>query len=374
MPVVEAREDIRKRKKRHITFETTYGQVKIVGNYAGLERNARKCAQSLDALLKREGMADRVFLVVGFGKEIRAGYDIYGRPYISIGRDLLRRIEGVEEQFMEYGFMKLKEARREKRPREVSYSFMDGLERKEIDLHVRAWLSDPERLRRVLNRAERLVDFISKELNKRDVPVEFTLLPAVESSFVSKAISSKGAAGIWQFMPETAKDYGLVAYNIDKKEGKAYDKNGNEVPLEEALKKDQRFNIRKSTEAAAKHLARLSSIFNNDYAKVLAAYNAGENAVKERLGNKSFWNGYHSLPDETRQYVPSFYALLEVVRNSEMYGVNVPPKLKKALEKELLQQKDRSVSMPSDTISVDMSKEDSLATVMVDTYGIRPGL
>lgn len=113
---------------------------------------------------------------------------------------------------------------------------------------------------------------------------------AVESGLDPAALSPKGARGLWQLMPETARRYGLLVNS----------------------QRDERLDPLKSTHAAAQYLKDLHAQFQ-DWPLALAAYNAGEDRVKralEQLGARDFWtlSRYAGVPDETRRYVPAVLA------------------------------------------------------------------
>jgi transglycosylase-like protein with SLT domain len=116
----------------------------------------------------------------------------------------------------------------------------------------------------------------------------------VESGGRVSAISHKGALGIWQFMPETARRYGLV--------------------VTPGL--DERVDIVKSTHAAAHYLRDLYTQFG-DWNLAFAAYNAGEHAVERAMqrGTRDFntMNSGHTLPLETRNYVPAVLAAVHLL-------------------------------------------------------------
>ncbi len=122
------------------------------------------------------------------------------------------------------------------------------------------------------------------------VPVALLKIAQVESSWNPLALSPKGAFGLWQLMPVTARRYGL---RVD-------------------ATRDDRADVDKATRAAARYLRDLHLRFG-DWALALAAYNAGEDAVQratERGGSKDFWNlsQRNLLPSETRAYVPAVLA------------------------------------------------------------------
>jgi hypothetical protein len=142
-----------------------------------------------------------------------------------------------------------------------------------------------------VNRAEVRLGTLGVDARKifeqENVPVELLVVADVESRFDPRARSPKGAVGLWQFMPETARRYGL---RVD-------------------LQSDERLNPEKETRAAARYLRDLHVQFG-DWLLALAAYNVGEDAVQsalERSGATDFWalSNRRLLPRETRNYVPS---------------------------------------------------------------------
>lgn len=129
-------------------------------------------------------------------------------------------------------------------------------------------------------------------LRSQGLPASLIGVAAVESGFDPVALSPKGAAGIWQFMPDTARQYGLVV-------------NANQ---------DDRFDVFKSTVAAAHYLRVLHDQFG-DWPLALAAYNAGPDRVGrglDRFNARDFWtlSRNFALPEETRSYVPRVIAAM----------------------------------------------------------------
>lgn len=130
------------------------------------------------------------------------------------------------------------------------------------------------------------------------LPLELLSIAKVESNFNPLALSPKGARGLWQFMPATARRYGL---RVD-------------------VLRDDRLDGGKSTRAAARYLRDLHMQFK-DWPLALAAYNAGEDAVQraiQRTGDTNFWtlSSARQLPRETRLYVPSILRAIESQGNS----------------------------------------------------------
>jgi soluble lytic murein transglycosylase-like protein len=133
--------------------------------------------------------------------------------------------------------------------------------------------------------------------------VDYALLKAVvavESSFDADAVSSKGAVGLMQLLPDTARRYGVVADS-----GGRGDSNGRPARSVRDKLTDPGTNI----DAGARHLAYLLRLFNDDPALALAAYNAGEGAVR-RAGNQ--------VPDypQTQVYVKTVMRLYDLFHTS----------------------------------------------------------
>lgn len=147
---------------------------------------------------------------------------------------------------------------------------------------------EADRLRRVnaaVERVRQLRPLIDPILHEERIPPELVAVALVESGGQPAALSPKGARGLWQFMPDTARRYGLVV----------------------STGRDDRLDIAKSTRAAARYLRDLRQQFG-DWQLALAAYNAGERAVQsatERMGPSGFSTIQSVLPKETRDYVPA---------------------------------------------------------------------
>ncbi len=172
--------------------------------------------------------------------------------------------------------------------------------RKEIIRYMRRMLKNKKSLEIALKRASLYVPHIAPILRKYGLPEELALLPVIESGFNPFAVSRAGAGGIWQLMPQTARHYGLRVDNVV----------------------DERFDLIKSTHAAAKYLKDLYELFG-DWSLALAAYNCGEGCVMRKTGGIDFWKFKEALPKETRNYVPMFFATLLIAKAPHRYGLKV---------------------------------------------------
>ncbi len=141
-----------------------------------------------------------------------------------------------------------------------------------------------------------LIRFYIDILQQENVPIDFAILPIIESGNNPKARSQKNAVGLWQFIPETAYEYNLSESDFN----------------------DDRTDVLKSTYAAVMYLKYLNSTFNN-WDLVLAAYNWGPNNVKKALKNGLFNEqgklNLNRLPKETRNYLLLFHAYNQAIQN-----------------------------------------------------------
>ncbi len=157
-----------------------------------------------------------------------------------------------------------------------------------------------------LSRSAKYLPSMRDILVREGLPPELAYLPLIESGYRPQAVSPAGAAGPWQFIPETGRRYGLRIDSLV----------------------DERRDPIKSTHAASQYLKDLHEMFG-DWELSLAAYNSGEYRVARILANKDvddFWDmrerGY--LPSETSAYVPSFLAAVQIARAPEYYGFSAP--------------------------------------------------
>lgn len=153
-----------------------------------------------------------------------------------------------------------------------------------------------------LLRSARYKKLIDQALEAEGLPKGLAYLPVIESAYMPSLTSRAGAHGIWQFMPETAREYGLrVDWWID-----------------------ERADPERSTKAAAEYLRDIYRQFN-DWPLTLAAYNCGPGRVRRALdstGATTFWQllDQSALPKETRGYVPTFFATLIIATDPQTYG------------------------------------------------------
>ena len=145
---------------------------------------------------------------------------------------------------------------------------------------------EEEALRKTKSRSASYFKMIDGVFTKYGLPVELRYLAVVESDLKTNAVSKVGAKGMWQFMPQTARDLGLTV----------------------KYKYDERTYAYKSTVAAAKYLKDLYAQFG-DWLLVVAAYNCGPAPVYKaikRSGSKNFWALQYYLPMESRFHVKRF--------------------------------------------------------------------
>ena len=164
----------------------------------------------------------------------------------------------------------------------------------------------PKSFRRSAAAAEPYLWYITDQLRQRDMPLELALIPMVESRFRSSAISPYGAAGLWQFMPDTGRRFGL-------KQTRWY---------------DARLDPVASTRAALDYFERLRDQFDGDWLLAIAAYNCGPATVRRALarrGADDFWSIADALPAETRIHVPRLLAVVEVIAQRDPGNITIKP-------------------------------------------------
>ena len=174
-------------------------------------------------------------------------------------------------------------------------------------VYINAYLSNPNQLDKLLEKGRYFIYFVLEELERYRLPPELALLPYIESNYDPFSISASGAMGIWQFMPATARIYGL----------------------KDTWWYEQRHDPLASSKAAVRYLAYLHNRFNKEITYTLAAYNGGPTLLEKqiklnrKLGKPTNYENL-KLPKQTKEYVPKFKAMLELVLNAEKYGLNLP--------------------------------------------------
>ena len=168
-------------------------------------------------------------------------------------------------------------------------------------------LKDLDKFDEYLNDSYYFLYFVIQELKKNNLPLELAILPYIESNYDPFSISSSGAVGIWQFMPRTGR-----LYQLDK-----------------SWWNEDRHDPFRSTEAAVKYLKYLYQRFDQNIYHTLAAYNAGPSLLDRRINQNKrrgmdtdFWS--LNVPVQTKNYVPKYIALRELILNSDNYGIKLP--------------------------------------------------
>lgn len=162
---------------------------------------------------------------------------------------------------------------------------------------------------RILGKIPVYFPVFEEKIKARNLPEELKVLAIVESHLNVEAYSKAGAAGLWQLIKGTAKQYNLrVGRSID-----------------------ERYSVEESTEAALNFLSDLYDQFD-DWTLALAAYNCGPGNVRKAIrrsgGEKDFWKIKRFLPKETRNYVPKFVAISYLLKHFRDYGIqpDIPDK------------------------------------------------
>jgi membrane-bound lytic murein transglycosylase D len=171
----------------------------------------------------------------------------------------------------------------------------------------RFYLANREALTRMFTRGARYLHYIVEEVERRGLPTELALLPFVESAMNPVALSSAQAAGLWQFIPSTGKQYNLA----------------------QNWWVDNRRDVVKSTHAALDYLQRIHEMNDGDWFLALASYNWGEGAVGRAVRANRARGGpgdYLSLsmPNETRHYIPKLMALRNIIARADELGLVLP--------------------------------------------------
>jgi len=190
----------------------------------------------------------------------------------------------------------------------ANYALSDSaIDHPRIQHEIERLQHSPSAFNVLISRAEPFLYHIVNEVERRGLPGELALLPAVESGFRPYAQSRSGAAGLWQFMPAT----------------------GAMLGLQQDWWYDGRRDVLAATDAALDYLERLNKRLDGDWLHAIAAYNAGGGTLRRAVrkaeqagGSTEFWD--LDLPRETDHYVPRLLALAEVVADPGRYGLALP--------------------------------------------------
>ena len=155
---------------------------------------------------------------------------------------------------------------------------------------------------RLMGLSQYYFPIFEEAMAKHNIPLEIKYLAVVESALKPKAVSRMGATGLWQFMYHTGKQYKL---NID-------------------TYVDERSDVLKASDAAARYMKGMYEIFN-DWDLVLASYNSGagnvSKAIRRSGGLTNYWNIKKNLPRETQGYVPAFLATMYIFEYHKEHGI-----------------------------------------------------
>ncbi len=152
-----------------------------------------------------------------------------------------------------------------------------------------------------IKRANRYFPVMAPILKRNGVPPDMLYLACIESTLNPRALSPAGAAGFWQLMPATAKEFGLEVNNFV----------------------DERYNLKKATEAACRYLKRAYSRYGN-WESVAASYNGGMARISRELqaqGQNTAYNLY--LTDETSRYMFRLLAMKLIMTRPADYGFSL---------------------------------------------------
>lgn len=161
-----------------------------------------------------------------------------------------------------------------------------------IQSTINSVTADSNQLQKIIVTPEQksLFAYVAQKINELKLPKELVLIPVIESEYKCSAVSNKGAGGLWQLMPATAKDFGISS--------------------------SDRFQVGPSTMAALTYFSQLHQQFGN-WEFAIAAYNAGSGRVEKALKQNPSATSVQqlNLPKETKQYVQKFYAMQNDLRS-----------------------------------------------------------
>jgi len=194
-----------------------------------------------------------------------------------------------------YGLPKVIDFAGESTPMNIA----DVVERLDREMVINANLHSTTTL--ILKRANRVFPIIEPILKKNGIPDDFKYLAVIESGLVN-VVSPAGARGVWQFMPQTAKEYGMEVNDFV----------------------DERYHLEKSTQAACDYLKAAKNKFGN-WTLAAASYNGGMAGINKQIERQGVSDYYDLLlTEETSRYVFRILALKEIMKNPDKYGFTLP--------------------------------------------------
>lgn len=177
-----------------------------------------------------------------------------------------------------------------------------------VDYYFEKFKKNKHHVEKITQQSSPFLYHVVDALEKENMPAELALLPMIESEYNPKAHSDKGAVGVWQIVPITAKHCGMT-------------QNG---------WYDSRKDVHVATHAALKHLNYLYQHFDQDWHLALAAYNCGAGCVKKAIRKNKiegkptdYWS--LPLPRQTRHYIPKLLALAKLIRKADSHDLNLAP-------------------------------------------------
>ena len=184
----------------------------------------------------------------------------------------------------------------EKSPFNIEYNV--GLENV-----IKSFLKNRKRaFERLMGVSQFYFPIFEESLAAQNIPLEIKYLSVVESALNPRAVSRVGATGLWQFMYQTGKQYGL---KVDTYE-------------------DERSDPLKASKAATQYMKNMYAIFG-DWDLVLASYNTGPGnvakAIRRSGGKQNYWNIRPYLHKETQGYLPAFLATMYIFEYHKEHGI-----------------------------------------------------
>ncbi len=185
---------------------------------------------------------------------------------------------------------------------------LTSIQHPRVEQFEQYFLKHSNYLKKKTDKAAPYLYYIIQELEKRQMPLELAFTPMVESNFDPLAHSVVQAAGLWQFMPKTARGFGIEINDWY----------------------DGRRDVVASTEAALDYYQYLNKLFNGDWLLTVAAYNYGQgNVLKAIKKNKKkgkatdYWS--LDLPKETQRHIPKWIALSNLLINQSAFNLQLTP-------------------------------------------------